>query len=164
MLLPATLIALGLMLTYDSNRALMFNKTLIGTPYILLVAYIIVMLPFTLRMVKSSFFGIDKSFEEASQTMGASSFYTFTRVILPIVMPVILSVIALNFNGRLADFDITVLLYHPLLKPLGIMIRGAVSSDTASLDDKALVYVYSVILMLFSVITLRMTRKRGVEE
>ena len=164
MLLPATLIALGLILTYDSNRALMFNKTLIGTPYILLVAYIIVMLPFTLRMVKSSFFGIDKSFEEASQTMGASSFYTFTRVILPIVMPVILSVIALNFNGRLADFDITVLLYHPLLKPLGIMIRGAVSSDTASLDDKALVYVYSVILMLFSVITLRMTRKRGVEE
>lgn len=163
MLLPATLIALALMLSFDSKNVLLFNKILIGTPYILLIAYVIVMLPFTLRMIKSSFFGIDKSLEEASLTLGASSAYSFFKIILPMVLPVILSVIALNFNGRLADFDITVLLYHPLLKPLGIMIRSAVQSETASLDEQALVYVYSVILMLFAIITIKLTKRKGVE-
>ena len=163
MLLPATLIALALMLSFDSKNLLLFNKILIGTPFILLIAYIIVMLPFTLRMIKASFFGIDKSLEEASLTLGASSAYSFFKIILPMVLPVILSVIALNFNGRLADFDITVLLYHPLLKPLGIMIRSAVQSEGANLDEQALVYVYSVILMIFSIITIKLTKRKGVE-
>ena len=161
MLLPATLIALGLMLTFDTKQVLIFNKVLIGTPYILIVAYVVVMLPFTLRMIKSSFFGIDKSLEEASLSLGASSSYSFFRVILPIVIPTILSVIALNFNGRLADFDITVLLYHPLLKPLGIVIRAAVQSENATLDDQAMVYVYSVVLMIFAAITIKLTTVKG---
>ena len=32
------------------------------------------------------------------------------------------SVIALNFNSLLTDFDLSVFLYHPLAQPLGITI------------------------------------------
>ena len=40
-LLPSTMIALGLMLTYDEPRMLLADKVLVATPIILLFAYII---------------------------------------------------------------------------------------------------------------------------
>ena len=96
----------------------MFNNGLIGTTIILLLGYIIVKLPFSLRMIKAAFFGVDGTLEEAAKSMGASSFYTLRRVILPIVFPAVLSVIVLNANSLLADYDLTVFLFHPLLQPL----------------------------------------------
>ena len=86
-LLPGTLIALGLMLTYDSPRALIGNKVLIGTTVLLLIGYIIIKLPFSFRMIRSSLFSIEGSLEEAAQNMGASKFYTLRRVVLPIILP-----------------------------------------------------------------------------
>ena len=38
-LLPSTLIALGFMTTYDSPKAIIFNRVLIGTPIIMVLAY-----------------------------------------------------------------------------------------------------------------------------
>nr|WP_243103571.1 ABC transporter permease subunit [Clostridium sp. OM02-18AC] len=46
--------------------------------------------------------------EEAAQVMGAKPFYTMRKVILPILMPIVLSVIVLNFNVTLQEFP------HPL--------------------------------------------------
>ena len=42
-LLPSTMIALGLMLTYDEPRMLLADKVLVATPIILLFAYIIIL-------------------------------------------------------------------------------------------------------------------------
>jgi iron(III) transport system permease protein len=153
-LLPATLIALGLILTYDAPRWIMANQILTGSAWILMIAYVIVLIPFTLRMLKAAFFTVDKSLEDASKSLGAGGFYTFRRVILPIILPSTMAVLALNFNGHLADYDMTVFLYHPLLKPLGVVIKNATSSDQTTSDSRALVLVYSVILMIISTITL----------
>lgn len=152
-LLPSTLIALGLIITYDTPRWVMANNVLTGTMWILMIAYMIVLIPFTLRMLKAAFFSIDSSLEDAAKSLGAGTFYTFRRVLLPIVLPSTLAVLALNFNGQLADYDLTVFLYHPLFKPLGIAIQNA-TSEQATADTKALVLVYSVILMVISTITL----------
>ncbi|WZU02309.1 ABC transporter permease subunit [Erysipelothrix sp. D19-032] len=59
-------------------------------------------LPFSFRMIRSAFYSIEDSLEEAAQSMGASKFYTLRRIIIPIILPVLLSVIALNFNSLLA--------------------------------------------------------------
>lgn len=152
-LLPSTLIALGLIITYDSPKLIMLNHVLTGTVWILLIAYVIVQIPFTLRMLKSAFFTIDHSLEDAAKSMGASTFYTFRRVLLPVILPSTLAVLALNFNGHLADYDLTVFLYHPLLQPLGIVIKNS-TEEQAMGDARALTLVYSVILMLISTITL----------
>ena len=125
-LLPSTLIAFGLIITYDSPKLILLNTVLTGTIWILLIAFVIVQIPFTLRMFRAAFFSIDHSLEDASRNLGAGAFYTFRRVLLPIILPSTLAVLALNFNGHLADYDITVFLYHPLFEPLGS------SSKTAS--------------------------------
>lgn len=152
-LLPNTLIALGLMMTYDKSNILVANKVLIGTYSILLLGYIIVKIPFSLRMMKAAFFGVESSLEEAAKSMGASSFYTMRRVILPIVLPSVLSVIVLNFNSLLSDYDMTAFLYHPLYEPLGIAIKSA-SDEEASLNAQAMSFVYAVTLMLISSLAL----------
>lgn len=54
-LLPTTLMALGLITTYNTPRVWMFNKVLTGTSVIMLIGYIIIKIPFTLRMTKARF-------------------------------------------------------------------------------------------------------------
>lgn len=148
-LLPSTLIALGLIMTYDLPQPIMFNQVLIGSPFIMLYAYIIVKLPFSLRMLKAAFFSVDDSLEEAARSMGASTFRIFIKIILPILAPTVLAVIALAFISLLADYDLSVFLYHPSYRPLGIVIKAATDPETAQ-DTKAMMFVYSVVLMIMS--------------
>ena len=148
-LLPATLIALGLIMTYDLPKNIMFNKILVGSPLLMLIAYVIVKIPFSLRMLKAAFFGLDASYEEAAKSMGASTFYTYRKIIIPILLPTILAVIVLAFNSLLANYDLSVFLYHPSYKPIGIVIKTATEEQSLQ-DAKAMMFVYSVILMIMS--------------
>lgn len=161
-LLPSTLIALGLMLAYGNKNILIFNKVLVGTVIILLIGYIIIKLPFSYRMIKAAFFAVDDNLEEASRSMGAGTFYTMRKVIIPVILPAVLSVIILNFNGLLSDYDMSVFLYHPLFQPLGIVIKAA-SDEVSSVDAKAMSFVYTVILMILSSITLYFGQGNGMK-
>ena len=100
--------------------------------------------------------------EEAAQVMGAKPFYTMRKVILPILMPIVLSVIVLNFNGLLSEYDLSVFLYHPSYQPLGIVIKMA-TDETATIDAQAMAFVYTVILMIISTIALWLGRYHGIQ-
>lgn len=147
--LPSTLIAMGLIVTFNVGRVVVFNNVLTGTVWLLLLGYILIKIPFTLRMTKASFFSIDSEIEDAAKNLGASGFYTFIRVLFPIILPATLGVFALNFISIIQDYDLTVFLYHPVYEPLGVMIRNA-TAPQALADTKALSLVYSVILMILS--------------
>ena len=71
------------------------------------------------------------------------------HVIVPVILPAIISVIVLNFNSLLSDYDISVFLYHPLFQPLGIVIKSA-SDETATTNAEAMTFVYSVVLIIIS--------------
>ena len=159
-LLPSTLIALGLSTTYGDRHVILFNYVLVGTVVLMLVGYTVVKLPFSYRMVKAAFFSIDNDLEEAAKCMGASTLYTMVKVVLPVIFPAIMSIIILNFNGMLSDYDLSVFLYHPLFQPLGIVIKAA-SDESASVDAKAMGFVYTVVLMILSSITLYFGQGNG---
>ena len=151
--LPSTLIALGLMVTYDRPQLLMAGNVLIGTPAILCLSYIIMRLPISLRMIKASFFSLDHALEESAQSMGARSSYTFFRVLLPILFPTMVAVVMLNFVNIIVEYDMTVFLYHPLYEPISTVIRAA-NDETASVNAISMVFVYSVLLMIICSIAL----------
>lgn len=151
--LPSTLIAVGLTVTFNTGQWVVFNTIFTGTLWLLLLGYIIVNIPFTLRLSKSAFFGVNSEVEEAAKNLGASAFYTFIKVVFPIILPTILGVFSLNFIGILPDYDLTVFLYHPLFEPLGISIMNATGNSTTA-DTKALNLVYTVILMILNTIIL----------
>ena len=100
--------------------------------------------------------------EEAAQVMGAKPFYTMRKVILPVIMPVVISVIVLNFNSLLSEYDLSVFLYHPLFQPLGIVIKMA-TDETATTEAQAMAFVYTVVLMIISTIALWLGRYGGIE-
>lgn len=162
-LLPSTLIALGLMVTYDSPKWIIGNKVLIGSYVIMLIAYVVVKLPFSYRMIRAAFYGLDDNLEEAAKSMGASTFYTMVKVIIPVILPVVLSVIVLNFNSMLSDYDLSVFLYNPFLQPLGIVIKAA-SDETATTNAQAMAFVYSCVLMIISSFALWLTQGDGIEK
>lgn len=159
-LIPGILMALGLIITFDKPMPIIGNMVLTGTLSLLLIAYVIEKIPFTLRILKAAYYSFDSSLEDAAKNLGARPFYTFIRVILPIVLPTTLAILALNFNSLLADYDLTVFLYHPLYQPLGIVIRNN-TDPTASIDAKAMNFVYSVILMAISAIVIYFVYGRG---
>ena len=148
-LLPTTLIAIGLITTYNTPRFWMFNKILTGTSVIMFIGYVIIKIPFTLRMTKAAFFSLDDSLEDAARSLGAKGFYTFRRVIQPIVLPTVLAIFALNFNGLLGDYDMSVFMYHPLNQPLGVYIKSLTDAQTNA-DNSALSFVYAVLMMIIS--------------
>ncbi len=145
-LLPSTMLALGLMMAYDGPTPMLFGHTLTGTLWILLVAYVLVKIPFTLRLLKAAFIGINSSLEEAASNLGANALTTFRKVLVPMVMPTALAIGALNFNSQLEDYDMAVFLAHPLYQPLGLTIAAATDA-TASTDSVANNLVYTVVLM-----------------
>lgn len=152
-LLPSTLLALGLITTYNVPRFWMFEKVLTGTAFIMMIGYVIIKLPFTLRMTKAAFFALDESLEDAARNLGAKSLYTFVKVQLPVILPTVMAIFALNFNSLLQDYDMSVFLYHPLLMPLGVYIKSLTDAETNA-DNAALTFVYAVIMMLISGVVL----------
>lgn len=152
-MLPSTLIAIGLVITFNIPRLVVGNTVLTGTLWMLFLGYVIIHIPFTMRMVKASFFNLDSSLEDASRNLGAKTMYTFRKVLLPIILPSTLAVLALNFNKILDDYDMTIFLYHPLYETLGIVIKDSTDAE-AGVGARAMSLVYCVVLMIMSAITL----------
>lgn len=87
---------------FNSNLYYMENVRLL-----IIIAYTVVKLPFALRMIKASFYAIDEELEDAARNLGASGFKTFMRVKLPIILPSVLAVFALNFNALFTEYDMS---------------------------------------------------------
>jgi iron(III) transport system permease protein len=146
-ILPTILIALGLIMTFDRPNPLLGGAVLTGTTVLLLVAYIIVKIPFTLRLLKAAFAGIPDSLEDAARILGAKSLFTFRKVLFPLVLPTAAAITALNFNSLLDDYDAAVFLYQPLFEPLGIAIKASTEGEN-NLDSMSITFVYTVLLMI----------------
>ncbi len=74
---------------------------------LIVMAYTVTKLPFSLRMIKASFYAIDEELEDAAKNLGASPFITFLKVKLPIILPSVLAVFALNFNALFTEYDMS---------------------------------------------------------
>lgn len=74
------------------------------TPVGVFVAMTFIGLPFVVRTVQPVLEDIAAELEEASATLGANRFQTFTRVILPILTPALLTGFALAFARALGEY------------------------------------------------------------
>ena len=158
-LLPSALIAIGLLLTFDRPQWFIGGQPLIGTMGIMILGYVITIIPFTLRMTRAAFFGIDDTLEEAAKNLGANSFYTFFKIIFPVILPSVMAIFALNFNLLLTEFEMSRFLYHPLARPLGVQIESLTMDGGG--NGIAITFVYAVLMMITSAIVLYIAYGRG---
>ena len=110
-LLPTILICYSYR-TYFNSDAIWYvgNKNLYyaqNVRMLIVMAYTVTKLPFSLRMIKASFYSIDEELEDAAKNLGASPIRTFLQVKLPIILPSVLAVFALNFNALFTEYDMS---------------------------------------------------------
>ena len=93
-MLPSIVIVLGIMLFWNSIYKLIPLYNTIG---IMILAYVILYLPFTVSYVTSSYSQINESLLEAGRTFGASPAYVFKKITLPMISKGILSAWMMTF-------------------------------------------------------------------
>jgi len=74
------------------------------TPVGVFVALVFIGVPFVVRTVQPVLEDVNRELEEAAATLGASRWQTFAKVILPIVLPALLTGFALAFARALGEY------------------------------------------------------------
>jgi sulfate/thiosulfate transport system permease protein len=85
-------------------------RDLAFTRWAILLALLFVTLPFVVRTVQPVLLELDTEMEDAAASLGASRVATFRRVILPNILPAILSGVALAFARAIGEFGAVVLI------------------------------------------------------
>lgn len=70
----------------------------------IILALLYVSFPFVVRAVQPVLMEMDQDMEEAAKTLGASTFSIFVRVVLPTLLPSILTGAALSFSRAIGEF------------------------------------------------------------
>ncbi len=150
--LPGSMLAVGLIISYAAPNILVLNNVLLGTFWLLPIAYVVFKLPFGIRMLNAALLGLNKNLEEAARSLGAGILYTYWKVVIPLLLPTILSIAALSFNGMLAEYTVANLLYGASNQPLGVSLREGAMSTDPNLATNNLVYVTVLMVISLSVI------------
>ena len=141
--IPATAIALGLAATFNQNDPLTGRVLLVGTFWILPLAYFIRDTPLVASAVESSLRQMDASLEDAARGLGASWLMTMRRVILPAARPGLVAGGLLAAVAAVGEFVASVVLYTHANRPISMEILAqlrALAFGTAA--------AYSVLLIL----------------
>jgi len=73
----------------------------------IILAQVMFSIPFVAITVRARLAGFDRSLEEAAQDLGATPFWTFALVTLPLIFPGVLAALLLSFAICLDDYVIT---------------------------------------------------------
>jgi sulfate transport system permease protein len=106
--LPTIVAGLTLLALYGPKSPVGVNAAF--TRWGLLLALLFVTLPFVVRTVQPVLFELDREMEDAAASLGAGRFATFLRIILPSILPAILSGVALAFARAVGEFGAVVLI------------------------------------------------------
>ena len=131
-LLPTILICYSFRIFFNNEIWYVFGQNLYwreNVQFLIIMAYTVVKLPFALRMIKAAFYAIDDELEDAARNLGASQLVTFLRVKLPIVLPSVLSVFALNFNALFTEYDMSATFHSSYGKTYAMVIQNMCNEE-----------------------------------
>jgi iron(III) transport system permease protein len=120
--IPGTVVAIYLILAFAEPRWLTAGGVLLGTFWILPLAYFIRTYPLILRSATSSLDSLDPSITEAAEMFGASTGRILFNIILPVVFPAILAGSLLALVNSLGEFPSSILLFAHSNRPVSVEI------------------------------------------
>lgn len=151
--LPTIVAGLVLLALYGSDSPLGVN--LAYTRAGVLVALLFVTLPFVVRTVQPVLLELDRDMEQAAASLGAGPWTVFRRIILPNLLPAMVSGTALAFTRSIAEFGSTVLISGNLpfkTQVAAVQIFGQIENDNtvgaAAVSTVLLVVALAVLFAL----------------
>jgi sulfate/thiosulfate transport system permease protein len=131
--LPTIVAGLTLLALYGPESP--FGLNIAYTQIAVGMALLFVTLPFVVRAIQPVLLELDRDMEEASVSLGASELQTFLRIILPNLLPAILSGAALGFARCVGEFGSVVLITGNIpfeTQVASVYIFGQVEGDNAT--------------------------------
>ena len=120
--IPATAIAMGLASTFNRDDPLTLRVLLVGTFWILPLAYFVRGIPLVATAVEGSLRQMDPSLEDAARGLGASWWLTMRRVIIPAARPGLAAGAMLAAVAAVGEFVASVLLQTHANRPISMEI------------------------------------------
>ncbi|MBI4257525.1 MAG: iron ABC transporter permease [Thaumarchaeota archaeon] len=105
---PGMIFSLALVWT-----ALFIFRPIYGTIGILVLAYIVVFLPYAMRALSNSMIQLHSELEEAARTSGATSLYTIFKITLPMIKPALINTLILVFIQSYRQLGAAAILVTP---------------------------------------------------
>ncbi|MDX1440337.1 MAG: ABC transporter permease subunit, partial [Rubricoccaceae bacterium] len=154
--IPGTVIALNLIVTFDEATALVGGAVLVGTVWLIPLAYFVRHIPLVVRSTQAALEGYDDRLSEASSDLGAGSWTTFRRVVFPVILPGVLAGALLTFVTALGEFVSSIMLYVYGNRPISVELFSQLR-----LYDFGAAAAYGVLLMVLVVSAVVVMRKLG---
>jgi len=143
--LPTIVAGLTLLALYGPKSPTGVNIAF--TRWAILVALLFVTLPFVVRTVQPVLLELDTEMEDAAASLGAGRLATFRRVILPNILPAILSGVALAFARAVGEFGSVVLISGNLpfkTEVVSVYVFGRIESGDAGGAAAASVVILAI--------------------
>ena len=162
--LPTIVAGLVLLALYGPGSPLGINLAYARSG--VLVALLFVTLPFVVRTVQPVLLEMDRDMEQAAASLGAGNATIFRRIILPNLLPAMLSGTALAFSRSMSEFGSTVLISGNLpfkTQVAAVNIFGLIESDNvvgAAAVSTVLLVVALIVLVSMDVLQ-RWGSRRG---
>jgi sulfate transport system permease protein len=163
--LPTIVAGLTLLALYGPRSPAGVNVAF--TRWAILLALLFVTLPFVVRTVQPVLLELDREMEEAAASLGARPLAIFRRIVLPNVLPAILSGVALAFARAVGEFGSVVLVSGNIpfrTEVASVYILGRIESgDPAGAAAVSLVLlgISFGVLLLIGALRRRFTRHDG---
>ncbi len=155
-LIPGSVLGISFLFAFNSPPIV-----LSGTALILMIAFAIRRMPYTVRSSVTALGQISPSIEEAAISLGASDFTTFRKVTLPVMMPGVLAGAIMSWVTIISELSSSIILYTTNNQTLTVsiyteVVRGNYGNASA----------YATILTLTSILSLllffRLTGRRDI--
>jgi len=118
-----------------------------GTMTILIICFMFRNMPVGMRAGMAALSQIDRSMEEASQTMGAGGLTTLRHVVLPLIRPAIFTALVYSFVTAMTAVSAVIFLVSARHNMATAYIMGRVENG-----EYALAIAYSAVLMLVMIV------------
>ena len=155
-IVPGSVLGISFLFAFNNPPIL-----LSGTALIMIIAFTIRRMPYTVRSSTAIIGQISPSVEEAAISLGASEIKTFSKVTVPMMMPGVLAGAIMSWVTIISELSSSIILYTNSTQTLTIaiyteVIRGNYGNASA----------YSTILTITSILSLlifyRLTGKRDI--
>jgi iron(III) transport system permease protein len=120
--IPGTAIGLGLASTFDRTSLAGARVLLVGTFWILPLAYFVRGVPLVSSATEGSLRQMDPSLEDAARGLGASWWLTMRRVVLPASRPGLVAGAMLAAIAAVGEFVASIVLFTQANRPISIEI------------------------------------------
>jgi iron(III) transport system permease protein len=108
-------------------------------------------------MARTAFAQIGEDLEHAAKVSGAGWFYTYRRIVLPLVAPMLVSVFAIVFMAAIRDISTIVLINTTATTPLALLMM-----DYSLAGQMESAFIIGVILSVFGIAVAFSSRKLGI--